>query len=125
MCKKWWHNQTLVRVVLAVSKAVFYGFSSLYVGQPFQLWYASPPLFIFNFGILNDTEARAIHLTFAIFLAFTAYPAMKNSPRDHIPAVDWVLALVGSFSVYIYIFYTELAGCSGAPTTFDIVAAVW
>ena len=92
----------------------------------FQLWYASPLPFIFNFGILNDTEARAIHLTFAIFLAFTAYPAMKNSPRDYIPAVDWILALAGSFSAsYIYIFYTELAGRSGAPTTFDIVASVF
>ncbi|WP_375752424.1 TRAP transporter permease [Vibrio sp. HN007] len=91
----------------------------------FQLWYASPLPFIFNFGVLNDTEARAIHLTFAIFLAFTAYPAMAHSPRDRVPLVDWVLALAGSFSAaYIYIFYTELAGRSGAPTTFDIVAAV-
>ncbi|MGF1710608.1 TRAP transporter permease [Vibrio kagoshimensis] len=91
----------------------------------FQLWYASPLPFIFDFAILNDTEARSIHLTFAIFLAFTAYPALKNSPRDHIPAMDWILALAGSFSAaYIYIFYTELAGRSGAPTTFDIVAAV-
>ncbi|CCN38004.1 putative TRAP-type uncharacterized transport system, fused permease component [Vibrio nigripulchritudo SO65] len=91
----------------------------------FQLWYASPLPFIFNIFVLNDTEARAIHLTFAIFLAFTAYPAMKNSPRDHIPLIDWVLALAGSFSAaYIYLFYTELAGRSGAPTTFDIVAAV-
>ncbi|GEK14341.1 TRAP transporter permease [Aliivibrio fischeri] len=91
----------------------------------FQLWYASPLPFIFNFGILNDTEARSIHLAFAIFLAFTAYPALKNSPRDRIPAIDWILALLGSFSAaYIYIFYTELAGRSGAPTTFDIVAAV-
>ena len=92
----------------------------------FQLWYASPLPFIFNFAILNDTEARAIHLTFAIFLAFTAYPAMKNSPRDRISAVDWILALVGSFSAsYIYIFYTQLAERSGAPTTFDIFAAVF
>ncbi|MUK63662.1 TRAP transporter fused permease subunit [Aliivibrio fischeri] len=91
----------------------------------FQLWYASPLPFIFDFGILNDTEARSIHLAFAIFLAFTAYPALKNSPRDCIPAIDWALALLGSFSAaYIYIFYTELAGRSGAPTTFDIVAAV-
>lgn len=91
----------------------------------FQLWYASPLPFIFNFGILNDTEARAIHLTFAIFLAFTAYPAMKTSARDRIPLIDWVLALLGSFSAaYIYIFYTQLAGRSGAPTTMDIVVAV-
>ncbi|WP_428772849.1 TRAP transporter permease [Vibrio sp.] len=91
----------------------------------FQLWYASPLPFIFNFGVLNDTEARSIHLTFAIFLAFTAYPALKHSPRDHIPFIDWLLALAGSFSAaYIYLFYTELAGRSGAPTTFDIVAAV-
>ncbi|MBN3493529.1 TRAP transporter permease [Vibrio neptunius] len=91
----------------------------------FQLWYASPLPFIFNFGVLNDTEARSIHLMFAVFLAFTAYPALKTSPRDRIPALDWLLALAGSFSAaYIYIFYTELAGRSGAPTTFDIVAAV-
>ncbi|MCK6263032.1 TRAP transporter permease [Vibrio sp. ZSDE26] len=91
----------------------------------FQLWYASPLPFIFNFAVLNDTQARAIHLTFAIFLAFTAYPASKNSSRDHIPIIDWLLALAGSFSAaYIYLFYTELAGRSGAPTTADIVAAV-
>jgi TRAP transporter 4TM/12TM fusion protein len=91
----------------------------------FQLWYASPLPFIFNFGVLNDTEARSIHLMFAVFLAFTAYPAMKNSPRDSIPVIDWLLALAGAFSAaYIYIFYTELAGRSGAPTSFDIVIAV-
>ncbi|WP_194438424.1 TRAP transporter permease [Vibrio fluminensis] len=91
----------------------------------FQLWYASPLPFIFNFGVLNDTEARSIHLMFAVFLAFTAYPAMKNSPRDRIPLIDWVLALAGSFSAaYIYIFYTQLAERSGAPTQPDIVVAV-
>lgn len=91
----------------------------------FQLWYASPLPFIFDFGVLNDTEARSIHLAFAIFLAFTAYPAFKNSSREHIPLADWGLALLGSFSAaYIYIFYAELAQRSGAPTTFDIVVAV-
>ncbi len=91
----------------------------------FQLWYASPLPFVFDIGILNDTEARSIHLMFAIFLAFTAYPAMKNSPRDRIPFIDWILALAGSFSAaYIYLFYTELAGRSGAPTQVDIIVAV-
>ena len=27
----------------------------------FQLWYASPLPFMLHFGVLNDTEARAIH----------------------------------------------------------------
>ncbi|CAH0526850.1 TRAP transporter permease [Vibrio hippocampi] len=91
----------------------------------FQLWYASPLPFIFDFAVLNDTQARSIHLTFAVFLAFTAYPALKGSPRDRIPVIDWVLALAGSFSAaYIYIFYSQLADRSGAPTTMDIVAAV-
>ena len=91
----------------------------------FQLWYASPLPFVFNFGVLNDTEARSIHLAFAVFLAFTAYPALRRSPRDHIPVIDWVFSLAGSFSAaYICLFYTELAGRSGAPTQFDIVIAV-
>ena len=41
----------------------------------FQLWYASPLPFMLGFGVFNDTEARAFHLGFALFLAFTAYPA--------------------------------------------------
>ncbi|MBM3566423.1 MAG: C4-dicarboxylate ABC transporter, partial [Alphaproteobacteria bacterium] len=45
----------------------------------FQLWYASPLPFTFGFLILNDTEARSLHLAFALFLAFTAFPAFKSS----------------------------------------------
>jgi len=91
----------------------------------FQLWYASPLPFIFGFGVFNDTEARAIHLAFALFLAFTAFPALRSSPRDHIPIQDWLFAALGAFSAsYIFIFYTELSGRSGAPTTTDLVVAV-
>src|SRR5918998_6906524 len=63
----------------------------------FQLWYASPLPFVFGIFILNDTEARAIHLGLALFLAYTAYPAFKSSPRDRIPALDWALAFAGAF----------------------------
>lgn len=42
----------------------------------FQVWYASPLPFVFGFGIFNDTEARAIHLAFAIFLAFAAWKSV-------------------------------------------------
>ncbi len=91
----------------------------------FQLWYASPLPFLFGFGVFNNTEARSIHLAFAIFLAFTAFPAFKRSPRDYIPVQDWILAALGAFSAaYIYLFYTQLSGRSGAPTTIDLVVAV-
>lgn len=70
----------------------------------FQLWYASPLPFIFGFGVFNDTEARSIHLAFALFLAFTAYPAFSRSPRDYVPIQDWVFALLGAFSAsYLYL----------------------
>ena len=91
----------------------------------FQLWYASPLPFIFRFGVLNDTEARAIHLAFAIFLAYLAYPAFKRSPRDRIPIQDWVLATVGAFCAsYLFLFYDALADRPGIPTTQDLVVGV-
>src|SRR5688572_16806050 len=90
----------------------------------FQLWYASPLPFALGFGVLNDTEARALHLGLALFLAFTAWPAFKRSPRAYVPAVDWVLALAGAFAgAYLLLFYKELATRPGQPTTMDIVIA--
>ncbi|WP_323007098.1 TRAP transporter permease [Pseudorhodobacter sp.] len=44
----------------------------------FQLWFASPIPFILGFGVFNDTEARSIHLAFALFLAFAAFPAVNT-----------------------------------------------
>ncbi len=44
----------------------------------FQLWFASPIPFIVGWGVFNDTEARSIHLAFAIFLAFAAFPATRT-----------------------------------------------
>ena len=91
----------------------------------FQLWFASPLPFVAGFGILNDTEARSIHLAFAVFLGFMAYPAFKRSPRTHVPVLDWVLALVGAFAAgYLWLFYAELAQRPGLPTTQDLVVAV-
>ncbi len=91
----------------------------------FQLWYASPLPFIFNVAVFNSTEARAIHLAFAIFLAFTAYPTFKSSPRNYIPIQDWIVALIGaSCSAYLWIFYSELSQRPGAPTQTDLIVAV-
>ena len=91
----------------------------------FQLWYASPLPFIFNIFVLNDTEARSIHLAFAIFLAYTAYPTFKSSPRDYIPLQDWVTALVAAFcAAYLFLYYTELSDRPGYPTPMDLMVSV-
>ena len=77
-----------------------------------------------RFGVLNDTEARSIHLAFALFLAFMAWPAFKRSPRDRIPVLDIVFALAGAFAGgYLLLFYAQLATRPGQPTTMDIVVA--
>jgi TRAP transporter 4TM/12TM fusion protein len=91
----------------------------------FQLWYASPLPFIFNFFVLNDTEARAIHLAFAVFLSYTAYPTFKKSPRHYIPVQDWIVGLVGAFCAsYLFLFYEALSERPGNPTQMDLVVAV-
>ncbi len=91
----------------------------------FQLWYASPLPYTFGVLVFNATEARSIHLALAIFLAFTAYPAFKRSPRQYVPVIDWIFALAGAFCAgYIYLFYAQLATRPGQPTTMDLVVAV-
>ena len=99
-------------------------FATAIIWSLFQVWYASPLPFTFGIGILNDTEARSLHLAFALFLAFLAWPASKRSPRDRVPILDWVFALAGAFAAaYLLIFYGQLALRPGQPTTFDIVVA--
>ena len=44
----------------------------------FQLWYASPFPFWFNIGMFKGLPARAIHLGFALLLAFLIFPISKN-----------------------------------------------
>jgi TRAP transporter 4TM/12TM fusion protein len=91
----------------------------------FQLWYASPLPFIFNIFVINDTEARSIHLAFAMFLSYTAYPTLKSSPREYIPIQDWFLALVAAFcSAYLFIFYEQMSSRPGLPTNLDLVVGV-
>jgi TRAP transporter 4TM/12TM fusion protein len=90
----------------------------------FQLWYASPLPFVIGIGVFNDTEARSIHLGLALFLAFTAYPAFRSSPRAYIPAIDWVLALAGAFAgAYLFLFYNQISLRPGQPTTLDLITA--
>lgn len=92
----------------------------------FQLWIASPLPFILNFGIFNSTEARSIHLAFAVFLAFSAFPMIKGVHANKVPVYDWVLALAAAFAAsYLYVFYDQLATRPGAPITADLWVALF
>ncbi|HUG77076.1 MAG TPA: TRAP transporter permease [Burkholderiales bacterium] len=89
----------------------------------FQLWYASPLPFELGWAILNDTEARSLHLGIALLLAFLCFPMIRRQ-RKNIPAFDWVLAAVGAFAgAYFLLFYAELATRPGQPNLQDIVVA--
>ncbi|TPE54153.1 TRAP transporter fused permease subunit [Maribrevibacterium harenarium] len=90
----------------------------------FQLWIGSPLPSQFGFGFLNDTQSRALHLAFAVSLAFLAFPAFSRSPTQHIPVMDYVLAAIGAFCAsYLFLFNDELAMRPGLPTTMDVVVA--
>jgi TRAP transporter 4TM/12TM fusion protein len=89
----------------------------------FQLWYASPLPFALGWGVLNDTEARSLHLGVALLLAFLCFPALR-SQRLSIPALDWLLALAAAFAgAYFLLFYAELATRPGRPSLQDVVVA--
>jgi TRAP transporter 4TM/12TM fusion protein len=91
----------------------------------FQLWYASPLPYMFNFGVVNDGQARVIHLSFAFLLAFATFPALKSSPRNRIPVMDWILVILGLTSAtYLLLFYREISLRPGLPTQMDIAVSL-
>ncbi|MDA9769163.1 TRAP transporter permease [Candidatus Pelagibacter sp.] len=77
----------------------------------FQLWYASPFPFWFNIGMFKGLPARAIHLGFALTLAFLIYPTFKGKK---ISIIDIIISFVGAFCcLYIYFFYDQLVDRGG------------
>ncbi|MFV1440669.1 MULTISPECIES: TRAP transporter permease [unclassified Phaeobacter] len=89
----------------------------------FQVLLASPVAnLVLPGSVVNN--ARQIHLAFAIFLAYAAYPALKSSPTDRIPVQDWILALMGTFTaLYGYIFYEKIVNAGGKGDDIDTVFA--
>ena len=63
-------NLTGIHLKIVFSIAILWTF--------FQLWYASPFPFWFNFGMFKGLPARAIHLGFALTLAFLIFPAVRG-----------------------------------------------
>ncbi len=100
----------------------------------FQVWIASPLPYTTGFGVFSSGEARPIHLAFALFLAYLAFPAFKNSPRRSIPVADWVLAVCAALcSLYLFLFDTglvkdlmgtRLSDRPNNPNQLDVVVSV-
>jgi len=77
----------------------------------FQLWYASPFPFMFNIGMFKGLPARAIHLGFALTLAFLIYPISK---KRKISIFDILISFMAAFCcLYIYFFYDQLVDRGG------------
>ena len=84
----------------------------------FQLWYASPFPFMLNIGMFKGLPARAIHLGFALTLAFLIYPVAKGKK---ISFFDIIISFVGAFScLYIYFFYDQLVERGGVLLSLKI-----
>ena len=82
----------------------------------------NPLPFMLDRGSVNSTQARSIHLGFAVFLAYLAYPALRRSPRHYIPIQDWILAFI--VALYLFAFYHELVRRPGIVTTRDLIVGV-
>ena len=77
----------------------------------FQLWYASPFPFWLNFGMFKGLPARAIHLGFALLLAFLIFPYARGKKVNFI---DILIAITGAICcLYIYVFYDQLVDRGG------------
>ncbi len=77
----------------------------------FQLWYASPFPFWLNFGMFKGLPARAIHLGFALLLAFLIFPYARGKKVNF---VDILIAITGAACcLYIYFFYDQLVDRGG------------
>ncbi|WP_350333669.1 TRAP transporter permease [Coralliovum pocilloporae] len=85
----------------------------------FQVLLASP---IANYVLPGDVinNSRQIHLAFAMFLAFMAYPALRTSPRHFVPIQDWAMAFIGAFiALYGFIFYDKIVNAGGLADDTD------
>jgi len=77
----------------------------------FQLWYASPFPFWFNIGMFKGLPARAIHLGFALLLAFLIFPFSRSKK---ITIIDILISIIGALCcLYIYFFYDQLVDRGG------------
>ncbi|GAA0783583.1 TRAP transporter fused permease subunit [Roseibium denhamense] len=89
------------------------------IWSAFQVLLASPVVYyVLPSDIINNS--RQVHLAFAMFLAFMAYPALSSSPRHRVPLQDWALAIFGAFvALYGFFFYDKIVNNGGLADNMD------
>jgi len=87
----------------------------------FQIWIASPFPFMFGIGIISGVPARAVHVTFALVLAFLIFPARAHHRERTIPWYDVALAIAAGFcSAYVFLAYDGLVARQGILLELEI-----
>ncbi len=90
-------------MILAVSLAIF------------QLYTAF-------FGLLPTMKQRSFHVAFVMTMIFLLYPGTKDSPRDRVPLVDWILALAAAgCALYVFFAYENIAIRAGMIYDYELV----
>ncbi|MCK8515608.1 TRAP transporter permease [Methylonatrum kenyense] len=82
----------------------------------FQLWIASPLPYALGWGVVSETEARSVHLAFALLLAFALYPGRRgrSGPATGMPLLS--LLLLGSALVLLlFSAWALFAGTAWMP----------
>ncbi len=76
-------------------------------------------------GVLVAMQQRAVHLMFAMVLAFLLWPATKRLSKHKLPWYDVVLALLGvGVCLYLLLNYEALIFRAGLPTSMDIYVGI-
>ena len=73
--------------------------------------------------VINNAEARAIHLGFALLLTALVFPLFPSSPKHRVPIYDYLIGGLGVMATcfYLLVFKEDIAARAGLPTTADLV----
>ena len=94
----------------------------------FQL-YVSSPLVLEITPWMNADVVKRVHVSFAGFLAFLTYPALKRSSRVVIPWTDWIMGILIVVSC-LYLVYNQVWDSRafemrlGVPNSSDLYLSV-
>ena len=94
----------------------------------FQL-YVSSPLVLEITPWMNADVVKRVHVSFAGFLAFLSYPALKRSSRVVIPWTDWIMGILIIVSC-LYLVYNQVWDSRafemrlGVPNSVDLFLSI-